>query len=121
MGCKKRYFREPIAEIYDAARYLDAAVSAHLNGHYETAKSLFMLANDQKVWRWTDSIWGRNSKYVVVRKQPGIHSMPRVKARMPDAAMKKALHERDGYHWGKGKGDRLLFEGVTDAENSARG
>jgi len=94
----KRYFREPIQEIYDAARYLDAAVSAHLNGHYETAVNLFKLANDPKVWDWADSIWGAKSKYVQVNKQPSLHIMPREKARMPDTQMRKALHTRDGYH-----------------------
>ena len=98
MHCKRRYFREPIQEIYDAARYLDAAVSAHLQGHCSTAKELFRLANDPKVWSWTDSIWGKDSKYVQVTKQPKLHNQPRARARMPDAAMKKALHERDGYH-----------------------
>ncbi|MBJ6750745.1 HNH endonuclease [Geomonas anaerohicana] len=98
MRNKRRCFREPIPEIYDAARYLDAAVSAHLNGLYETAENLFRLANDPKVWSWTDSIWGKNSNYVEVRRQPVLHITPREKARMPDAATKKALHERDGYH-----------------------
>jgi hypothetical protein len=65
----KRYFREPIQEIYDASRYLDAAVSAHLNGHYEIAEKLFKLANDPKIWAWTDSIWGAKSKYVQVIKK----------------------------------------------------
>jgi len=96
--CNKRYFREPIQEIYDAARYLDAAVSAHLNGHYETAINLFRLANDPKVWDWADSIWGAKSNYVQVNKQPSLHILPKEKARMPDTQMKKALHLRDGYH-----------------------
>ncbi len=54
-----RRFREPIPEIFDAARYLDAAVSSHLSGHKEIASELFILANNQKVWDWTDSIWGK--------------------------------------------------------------
>ena len=45
----KRCFREPIPEIFDAARYLDAAVSAHLQGEYEVAGKLFLLANEPKV------------------------------------------------------------------------
>jgi hypothetical protein len=40
----KRYFREPPPEIFDAARYLDAAVSAHLNGHVLLAGDLFTQA-----------------------------------------------------------------------------
>ena len=93
-----RCFREPIVEIIDAAKYLDAAVSAHIAGHVEIAEKLFTLANDQKVWNWTDSIWGKNSSYVNVNKLPSQHTSPKAKARMPDTEMKKALHERDGYH-----------------------
>ncbi len=98
MSSNKRFFREPIQEIYDAARYLDAAVSAHLNGYHDVAENLFRLANNPKIWDWTDSIWGKNSKYVQVKKQPRCLAAPKVKTRMPDAAMKKALHKRDGYH-----------------------
>ena len=94
----RKCFREPIAEIYDASRYLDAAVSAHIGGHTEIAAELFRLADDKKIWDWTDSIWGKNSPYVVVEKQPGLHAVTKVKARMPNAAMKRKLHERDGYH-----------------------
>lgn len=52
----KRCFREPISEIFDAARYLDAAVSAHLNGQSSLANELFSLANDPEIWAWTDSV-----------------------------------------------------------------
>jgi hypothetical protein len=36
---------EPIPEIADAARYLDAAVSAHLAGRTDLAESLIRLAD----------------------------------------------------------------------------
>jgi len=94
----KRYFREPISEIIDSAKYLDAAVSAHLNGNPVIAEELFRLANDPKVWKWTDSIWGKNSQYVSVVKQVSLHVSPKAKARMPSMSQKKELHERDGYH-----------------------
>lgn len=94
----KRYFREPILEIYDAARYLDAAISAHIEGKSKIANDLFTLANNPIIWEWTDSIWGRNSKYVTVNKQPSLHTIPKAKARMPSAAQKADLHKRDGYH-----------------------
>ncbi len=94
----KSCFRDPIPEIYDSARYLDAAVSAHLSGHTELASKLFELANDSTVREWTESIWGKASPYVKVTKQPEQHSRPKVKARMPNAQMKKVLHARDGYH-----------------------
>lgn len=94
----RRFFREPIQERYDAAKYLDAAVSAHLAGETDIAEKLFKLANNPKIWEWTDSIWGSNSQYVNVTKQQSLHSMPKDKNRMPSAAMKRELHERDGHH-----------------------
>lgn len=94
----KRYFREPIPEIYDAARHLDAAVSAHLESKPDIANELFTIANNPIIWEWTDSIWGRSSKYVTVNKQPCLHTNPKAKARMPNSAQKTELHQRDGYH-----------------------
>ena len=93
-----RYFREPIPEIYDAARYLDAAVSAHLAGHAQLADELFTLANNKEIWNWVDSIWGKKSTYVNVNKIPFLHTQPKAKNRMPDTNMKRALRKRDGYH-----------------------
>ena len=94
----KRCFREPISEIFDAARYLDAAVSAHLAGQSEIAAKLFFLANDSKIWQWTDSIWGKKSPYITVTKQARVIKGEKVVARMPTSAQKTALHARDGFH-----------------------
>lgn len=94
----KRFFREPIQEIYDVAKYLDAGASAHLAGEFDIAEKLFKLADSPKVWEWTESIWGSNSPYVNVNKQGALHSMPKAKNRMPSATMKRELHERDGHH-----------------------
>jgi 5-methylcytosine-specific restriction endonuclease McrA len=94
----KRCFRYPIPEIFDAAKYLDAAVSAHLAGHSKVAEELFVLANIKEVWDWVDSIWGKNSPYVNVEINPSLHTRPRVKTRMPSAQMKRELQGRDGYH-----------------------
>lgn len=94
----KRCLRDPIPEIYDAARYLDAAVSAHLNDYRELAEKLFAVANDKNVLAWTDSIWGKNSKYVVVTQVSAPPSGQKSIARMPTSAQKLQLHERDGYH-----------------------
>lgn len=49
-------FRESIPEIRDAARYLDAAVSAHLTGHRELASTLFKLADCDTTRAWLESI-----------------------------------------------------------------
>src|SRR5690554_3567713 len=94
----KRCFREPIPEIFDAARYLDAAVSAHLNGHNNVAAELFSLANDPKVWAWTDSIWGKKSPYVIIKKQPNKEIIEKTLSRMPTTAQKAELHKRDGFN-----------------------
>jgi 5-methylcytosine-specific restriction endonuclease McrA len=94
----KRSFREPISEILDAARYLDAAVSAHVSGHKKIAEELFVMANDPKIWAWTDSIWGKKSQYVTINKQSNFHKSTKVKARMPTTAQKSMLHKRDGFH-----------------------
>lgn len=55
--------RPPIPEIYEAARHLDLAVTAHLRGEYATAGELFRLADNKVVWNWTDSVWGKKSPY----------------------------------------------------------
>ena len=94
----RRFFREPIQEIYDVAKYLDAGVSAHLAGEFDIAEKLFKLANNPKVREWTESIWGSNSPYVNVNKQGSLHSIHKAKNRMPNAIMKRELQKRDGYH-----------------------
>jgi len=94
----RRCFRDPIPEIFDTVRYLDAAVSAHLQGEYEIARKLFTLANEPKVRSWLESIWGKDSPYVSVTKLPLLEVVNRIEARMPTAEQIDALHQRDGYH-----------------------
>lgn len=96
----KHCFREPIAEITDAARYLDAAVSAHLTGHWEIAAALFKLANCNATRAWLESIWGAKSIYVQItpRSDPPLELALRVKSRMPNKTQIAELHARDGYH-----------------------
>jgi len=66
---QKRCFREPVAEIFDAARYLYVGASAHINGYPKIAEEFFHLANDSRVRKWLESIWGKSSTYVVVDKK----------------------------------------------------
>jgi hypothetical protein len=94
----KRSFRDPIPEIYDSARYLDAAISAHIAGEQRITAELFALANNKNVWEWTDSIWGRKSKYVIINKIPSAHPFTKSTARMPSKSEKEALLKRDGFH-----------------------
>lgn len=98
MSILKRCFREPIPEIFDVARYLDAAVSAHLEGEHEVASKLLSLANSQKVRSWLESVWGKGSSYVVINKLPLIEGAVKVEARMPTSSQMAELHKRDGYH-----------------------
>jgi len=95
---KKRCFREPIPAIYEAASNLEAAVNAHLDGRNDIAEKLFVLANDPKVRKWTESIWGKDSQYAIVYKKIQSNTGTKVKARMPTAAQKNELHKRDGCH-----------------------
>ena len=95
----KRCFREPIPELYDAARYLDAAVSAHMGGHFGLAKQLIALADMPAIREWTESIWGAGSPYVTpsqATKMDLVRSDEQ--ARMPSVLVKEQLRERDGYH-----------------------
>ncbi len=95
-------FRHPVPEIADAARYLDAAVSAHLNGKRELAVKLIRLADMPPIREWTESIWGSKSPYVQYREIPGapriLSKEEREPVRMPTTAEREALHERDGFH-----------------------
>lgn len=94
--------RDPIPEIYDAARYLDAAVSAHNSGNRKLATDLFLAANMSEVRNWTESLWGKNSPYVRVNNieiaLPSLPKEERVSVRMPNKEEKEVLHQRDGFH-----------------------
>lgn len=59
--------RDPIPEIEAAAHHLDAAVSAHLAGQSQLAGELIRLADMPAIRAWTESLWGGNSPYVVLR------------------------------------------------------
>lgn len=98
----RRWFREPVSEIYDAARYLDAAVSAHLVGEARLASELIKLADMPKLRGWLDSIWGERSRYVQYRHVDGAPALlskdERASMRMPDSGTKRELIRRDGHH-----------------------
>lgn len=102
MESLKNCFREPIQEIFDAARYLDAAVSAHITGNAKLAKDLIIEADMPVIREWTESIWGKDSPYVHFREitnaPPSLPKVQRIPVRMPNQEEKNLLHERDGYH-----------------------
>lgn len=60
--------REPIPEIAEAARLLDAAVSAHFEGNAELTEQLVRQANMPIIRDWTESLWGASSPYAATRK-----------------------------------------------------
>ena len=102
IGESRRCFREPIPEIFDAARLLDAAATAYLRNRSDLAAGLLEFANMPAIRDWLDSIWGARSKYVQYRQTPeskaAIPKAERIPLRMPSAETKKRLHLRDGFH-----------------------
>jgi hypothetical protein len=92
-------FRNPIPEIPDAARYLDAAVTAHLSGRSDIADKLIRLADMPLIREWTESIWGKDSPYVRCRPLSDKHTFAKsTGVRMPTPPEQRQLHVRDGYH-----------------------
>ena len=91
-----------IPEIYDAARSLDAALSAHLVGMFHLAEELIGRAYMPIVREWTESIWGSGELYTEFQKRPGepdtVPKEERDTVCMLNKKGVKALLERDGYH-----------------------
>ncbi len=98
----RKCMREPIPEIRDAARILDAAVTAHLLGRRDLAEELIRLADLPVLRDYTESLWGSNSPYVQYRPvadaPASLSRDQRLKLRMPNSAEKVALLDRDGHH-----------------------
>lgn len=96
----RRSLSEPIQQLEDAARYLDAAASAHLSGKSALAQDLIKAADMPEIRSWTKSIWANSE--VHLRCSPSTtSSLPkdeRVKVRMPTRAEKAQIHLRDGYN-----------------------
>lgn len=98
----RRCFREPIPELFDAARLLDAAAVAHLSGWRTLATDLLIRSDIDAVREWVNSIWGANSKYVSYQatpeSRPAIPKSQRARLRMPTLETRVQLHRRDGFH-----------------------
>lgn len=94
--------RDPIPEIYEAARLLDAAVTAHNRGNSKIASELFKMADDPVVRDWSESLWGKSSPYVnkkfISNAPPSLEKDQRTSVRMPNASEREELHSRDGFH-----------------------
>jgi 5-methylcytosine-specific restriction endonuclease McrA len=99
----RRCFREPIPEIIRAAELLHDACSAHLAGYVRDATQLIRDADLPAIALWTESIWGKRSPGIhsfIAQVQPPPHLWfaARPKPRMPVAAIKQLILDRDGYH-----------------------
>jgi 5-methylcytosine-specific restriction endonuclease McrA len=90
--------REPIPETFEAAKHLDDAVTAHLEGCRDVADELIRRANMPAIRDWVESIWGKNTGFLPKRDAVSAHTDVRVKERMPTPAQKRELLRRDGYH-----------------------
>ena len=94
--------RDPIPEIFDAARYLDAAVSAYLVGKWAVADELIRLADIPAITEWTESLWGAGGPWTcplsVENPLPSVLRDQRLKARMPAPSEMRAILARDGFH-----------------------
>jgi len=93
--------RNPIPEILDAARYLDAAVSAHLANKHALADELIRMADMPEITDWTESLWGKGGPWsrplAVEQLLPFVSKDDRVRQRMPPKTDLAALLERDGF------------------------
>lgn len=95
-------FRTPVPAIFEAARLLYAAVTAHQLGNQSIASCLVEMSRIPDVGEWGYSIWGSKSPYLQLRKRlisiDSTGFLARCSTRMPTHAQKQSLHERDGYH-----------------------
>ena len=95
--------RDPIPEIFDAARYLDAAVSAHQAGRHALADELIRLADIPAISDWSESLWGKGGPWSrpplnTEKPPPFVPKEQRIKARMPAKVEIAILLARDGFH-----------------------
>ncbi len=97
----KRCFSHPPPEVFEAARLLDAAVSAHMLGRREIAEQLIRLADMPAIAGWTNSIWGTGGPWSRPRPVndplPYLPEFQRAAKRMPGKTELVALLRRDGF------------------------
>lgn len=101
-GTLRDCFSPPISEIFESARLLDRAVTAHLEGNRHLASDLIREADMQVIGDWLDPLWLHRSNAVKPKKvddlPPIIPRENRYKPRHALAAMRRALVARDGHH-----------------------
>ncbi len=93
---------DPITELYEAARLLDEAVTAHLAGDYARADRLIRAADLPVITEWSESLWGPGGPFSrplpVANPPPTLPREQRVQQRMPGIAVLRQLIEREGFH-----------------------
>lgn len=89
--------RPPIPQIEQAATCLDAAATAHLEGRRARAAQLINEANMDAVRDWTESLWGRKSRYAPSGPLPPFIGR-QAEGRMPGLQLQCELHDRDGFY-----------------------
>lgn len=99
----RRCLLAPPSAVFDAVRLLDSAADAHLAGDLIEADRLISAANIPAVRAWTEKLWGAIDPAIhriPVDRPPGplLSKEERVPARMPNAAERAQLLERDGLH-----------------------
>jgi len=98
----RRSFLPPIAEIFTAAELLHVASQAHLAGDRSRAEALIREADIPAIAAWTESIWGKidagiHRYHIVPGAPPNLAKHERPHPRMPDAATRCQVRERDGH------------------------
>jgi len=93
---------DPPPVIFEAARLLDEAVTAHLAGDRIGAARLFRGADLPAITEWSESLWGPGGPWSrplpVADPLPYLPTAQRVRPRMPGKATLRQLVERDGFH-----------------------
>lgn len=98
----RRCIREPIPDIFEAARDLDEAVAAHEAGDRKRCNDLIKRANRTVILDWVAPMLGPSRqnpfllKYDISNAPPVLPKMLRDSVRMPSRAECRQLIERDG-------------------------
>ncbi len=96
----KTCLREPLQEIFDAARHLEEAVSAHVRGRTKEAADLIRKADIPAIAEWSESLWGKGGPWTrplpVANPLRFVAKEERLKSRMPSSAQRDTLLARDG-------------------------
>ena len=104
----RRCLREPVPQIFQAAKLLSDAVAAHLAGDATAAESLIRRADLPAVRDWVVPLLGSSKSYperdsfvryrAVASAPPVLPNDQRVPLRMPTRAQKDELIARQGRH-----------------------